>query len=160
MLVGVLVMVLMALIFRNWPTIAVLALGDSRIVMMENATRISGIAFAAIAASTGGTVLHVAGALMLGEFVATVTIFLLIKRFHGFPLEYAATLFSILIGVGLACLLVEYWWEGNLVVSFTVYPLILIAGLAALYVASAEVRALAHDLRALAQRHVPAPDSL
>jgi phosphate/sulfate permease len=89
-----------------------------------------------------------------------VTIFLLIKRFHGFPLEYAATLFSILIGAGIASLLVEYWWEGNLVVSLTVYPLILLAGLAVLYLASSEVRALTHDLRSLAQRRVPAPDPL
>ncbi len=160
MLVGVLIMVLMALIFRNWPTIAMLALGDSRIVMLENGSRISGIAFAVAAAYTGGSVLHVAGALMLGEFAATVTIFLLIKRFHNFPIEYAAMLFSIVLAVGISCLLVEYWWERNLVVSFTAYPLILVAGLVSLYLASSEVRSLARDLRAIAQRQVPTQDPL
>lgn len=150
MLVTLLAAVVVLVVMRNWPTIASLSLGNTGIVMWQTVSRASGIAFAVLVVTLGGDLVDVAAALLVGEALATVVIFTMLRSAYGFALDRAAVLLGIATATMIACIAVEWLWGGALV-ALTFYPLILAAALAALYLASADVRGLARNLKAAVQ---------
>jgi O-antigen/teichoic acid export membrane protein len=149
MLTALLVVILMVIIFRNWGTVAALSVGASHIVMLENLVRTAGIGLALLAVILGGELIAVASALLVGELIGTAMIFVVLRASYGFGLEWATVLFGIVASVGATCLMVEGMLPVGNLARFAIYPAILGGGLGALYLASAEVRGLARDLRAV-----------
>lgn len=146
-LVTLLVVALALKIFRSWATMGALALGASQAVMISNVLRSSGFGIAFVVIALGGSVVDVAASQVVAEVIASMAIYMQLKWGHDIRLGRAAVFFAIVVGVTGACLSVDgLVAQTDMALALSIYAAILLAGVAALYAASPEIRGLTRVL--------------
>ena len=125
-------------------------MGASRLIMTSNILRAAGLVIAIVAVSMGGGLIHVAAALVIGEVVATVAIFMQLHFEHEISIRRAAPFFCILSAATAAGVSIAWLWTGvPFVMSLAVHGAILIISLIALYAVSPDARYLITHCRSI-----------